>query len=72
MSVVKRCGVCGRFRHYDDADVYCVICGNNTLEDSCACGRDYGYALDDKNDGATLHCPRCGKALKGRSGDFDP
>jgi len=72
MSVTKRCSVCGRFRHYADDDVYCLTCGNNTLETAHSCGRGYEYALDAGNEGTSLHCPRCGKALKGRSAEFDP
>lgn len=71
ISVVKRCAVCGRFRHYSETDVYCVICGNDTLEDECECGRTYDYALEEGNQGASLHCPRCGRSLRGRSSDFD-
>lgn len=44
----------------------------NTLESACSCGRAYEYALEDSNQGTSLHCPKCGKALKGRSADFDP
>ena len=71
-KVVKRCAVCGRFRHYGEEDVYCLLCGNNTLESEHVCGRDYEYALEDTNEGTSLHCPKCGKALKGRSADFEP
>lgn len=72
MIVTKRCSVCGRFRHYAEDDVYCMPCGNNTLETAHACGRGYEYALDARNEETSLHCPRCGKALKGRSAEFDP
>ena len=72
MSVTKRCSVCGRFRHYDEDDDFCVICGHSALESECPCGRDYGYALEDGNQGATLHCPRCGRSLRGRSAEFEP
>jgi hypothetical protein len=71
MRLTKRCSVCGRFRHYADADAYCVICGNEALESECTCGRSYDYALEEGNQGASLHCPRCGRSLKGRSGEFD-
>ena len=71
MTVTKRCSVCGRFREYTADDSYCVICGNETLEAECACGRSYEFALDERNDGASLHCPRCGRSLRGRSGDFE-
>jgi rubrerythrin len=71
MSVTKRCSVCGRFRHYADADAFCVICGNDALESECTCGRNYDYALEEGNQSASLHCPRCGRSLKGRSPDFD-
>jgi hypothetical protein len=69
MSVTKRCSVCGRFRAYEEADAFCLVCGNEGLESECACGRAYDYALAE-GDGA-LHCPRCGRALRGRTGDFE-
>ena len=72
IDVVKRCAVCGRFRHYAETDGYCVICGNQALEDACECGRQFEFALDTGNEGESLHCPRCGKSLRGRSSDFDP
>ena len=71
MTVTKRCGVCARFRHYADDDAFCVICGNEALEGECTCGRSYDYALEDGNQGASLHCPRCGRSLRGRAPDFD-
>ena len=71
INVVKRCAVCGRFRHYAETDAYCVICGNDTLESECECGRSYNYALEEGNQGASLHCPHCGRSLRGRSSDFD-
>ena len=64
----KRCATCGRFRAYDPEDAYCLGCGNDTLEDACACGRDFDYALAEEGD---LHCPRCGKRLRGRSAEFE-
>lgn len=72
MSVTKRCSVCGRFRHYDEDDSFCVICGHSALESECACGREYSFALEDGNQDTSLHCPRCGRSLRGRSADFDP
>ena len=72
MSVTKRCSVCGRFRHYDEDDSFCVICGHSALESECPCGREYAYALEDGNQGTTLHCPRCGRSLRGRSEEFEP
>jgi rubrerythrin len=72
MSVTKRCSVCGRFRHYDEDDSFCVICGHSALESECPCGREYTYALDEGNGGTTLHCPRCGRSLRGRAADFEP
>ena len=70
--IAKRCSVCGRFRQYAEDDAYCLICGNKALESACSCGRAYEYALEDTNQGTSLHCPRCGKGLKGRSAEFDP
>ncbi len=72
VALTKRCSVCGRFRTYAADDEYCVVCGHQALEDACACGRDYAYALHEQNDAGTLHCPRCGKSLRGRSSDFEP
>lgn len=72
MRIAKRCSVCGRFRHYAETDVYCIICGNSALESACSCGREYEYAIEEENQGTSLHCPKCGKSLKGRSADFDP
>ena len=72
MTLTKRCSVCGRFRHYAEDDGFCVICGHDSLESECVCGRNYDYALDDGNEGATLYCPKCGRALRGRSEEFEP
>ena len=64
MSVLatKRCGVCGRFRAYDPADEFCIVCGNDALEEHCICGRAFEYALAETGD---IHCPRCGRVLRG-------
>lgn len=62
---VKRCATCGRFRAYQDDDVYCTVCGNASLESACGCGRSYDYALAE--DSLELHCPRCGRRLRGRA-----
>jgi hypothetical protein len=59
--------VCGRFRAYDADDRYCIGCGSDALESECACGRSFDYALAEIGD---LHCPRCGRPLRGRTGDF--
>jgi hypothetical protein len=72
VTLTKRCVVCGRFRHYTEDDAFCVICGNESLESSCSCGRAYDYALEPGNEATTLHCPKCGRGLKGRSTDFEP
>jgi hypothetical protein len=62
---IKRCATCGRFRTYEDADTFCMGCGNGSLEAACTCGRPYDYALAEE--GAELHCPRCGRRLRGRA-----
>ena len=67
--VTKRCTVCARFRAYDPDDAYCLVCGHESLETACSCGRDFDYALAEHGD--ELHCPRCGKKLRGRSGDYE-
>ena len=73
VTVVKRCSVCGRFRAYMETDTFCIGCGNGTLESTCSCGRGYDYALDDRGgETSSLHCPKCGKSLKGRSAEFEP
>jgi len=65
---VKRCATCARFREYEADDSYCLACGHESLEAACTCGRDFGYALGEP--GTALHCPRCGRALRGRSAEF--
>jgi hypothetical protein len=67
-SVTKRCAVCGRFRPYEEDDAYCLLCGHEALEAHCACGRAYDYALTEEGD---LHCPRCGRTLRGRSTELE-
>lgn len=58
--IVKVCTTCGRFRHYDPADQYCLVCGFESLAAECACGRSLEYATDESEAGG-LHCPRCGR-----------
>jgi DNA-directed RNA polymerase subunit RPC12/RpoP len=65
---VQRCSTCGRFREYHDGDRYCLVCGNESLEAACACGREFDYALHEDGD---LHCPRCGLRLRGRAVEFE-
>jgi hypothetical protein len=62
---IKRCATCARFRAYEDDDAFCVVCGHDTLEAACTCGRGYAYAIDELGD--ELHCPRCGRRLRGRA-----
>jgi DNA-directed RNA polymerase subunit RPC12/RpoP len=68
MTVTKRCVVCGRFRAYDEDDAFCVGCGNEALEAHCHCGRDFSYALAEEGD---VHCPRCGRVLRGRAPELE-
>ena len=65
----KRCTVCGRFRSYEADDGYCIVCGSEALVEACACGRTYTYALPETGD--LLHCPRCGRRLRGRDEEFE-
>jgi hypothetical protein len=64
MPVTKRCAVCGRFRAYDEDDEFCIGCGHEGLEAECACGRAFDYALAENAD---IHCPKCGRVLRGRT-----
>lgn len=70
MSTVTRCTTCGRFRRSEPDDRFCRVCGSEGLEASCACGRDYGWVLDEAET-AELHCPRCGARVRGRSLEFE-
>ena len=67
-TITKRCAVCGRFRSYHDDDRHCIICGHESLETECSCGRDFDYALHETG---PIHCPRCGKSFHGKSPEFD-
>jgi hypothetical protein len=69
VSVIKRCSVCCRFRSYDEDDRFCVACGHDGLDLQCTCGRAYDYLRPD--DEAVLHCPRCGKVLRGRQPEYN-
>jgi hypothetical protein len=66
-ATTKRCTVCGRFRAYDDDDAFCIGCGHEGLESACACGRAFDYALAESAD---IHCPRCGRVLRGRTSEL--
>ena len=68
-SVTKRCAVCGRSRSYEATDEFCAVCGTEALESECTCGRVFDFALDE-SETADLYCPRCGRALRGRAGEF--
>ena len=66
--VTKRCAVCGRFRAYEEGDAFCIGCGHQALKATCGCGREFDFALAEEGD---VHCPRCGRTLRGRSRDFE-
>jgi hypothetical protein len=68
--IPMRCGTCGRFRGYRDGDRFCIVCGSETLNATCACGRPFDYALEEPPD-AALHCPRCGRDFRGASAAWD-
>ena len=38
------------------------------IDRACACGRSFDYALEETGD---LYCPGCGRALRGRSSEFE-
>ncbi len=67
--ITKRCAVCSRIRAYEEDDRFCIVCGSEALEGQCTCGRSYEFALHEV--GELLHCPRCGKRLRGRDDDFE-
>jgi hypothetical protein len=66
--ITKRCTTCTRFRAYHPDDRHCIVCGSDSLVDRCRCGREFDYALAEEGE---LHCPRCGRPLRGRSEEFD-
>jgi len=66
-TTTKRCTVCGRFRAYDMDDEFCIGCGHEGLESECSCGRAFDYALAETGD---IHCPRCGRVLRGRTSEL--
>ena len=68
MPVTKRCAVCTRVRAYEEEDAFCISCGSEALEDRCECGRAFDYALEVE--GSEMHCPRCGRSLRGRASEF--
>ena len=68
-NVAKRCSICGRFRSYEAEDAFCIVCGSDALESECGCGRRFDFSLEEPED-AHLYCPRCGRALRGRSDEF--
>lgn len=67
--IIKRCATCGRFRSYEEEDAFCIGCGHDSLASACECGRPYDYALAET--GVELHCPRCGKRLRGRNNEIE-
>ncbi len=66
--VTKRCTVCGRFRAYHADDHYCIVCGHESLDAECGCGRPFDYALGEAG---PIHCPGCGKSFHGKSEEFE-
>jgi len=67
-DTTKRCATCGRFRAYEEEDRFCLVCGTESLESQCGCGRAFDFALAEDGD---LYCPRCGARLRGRSNEFE-
>jgi ribosomal protein L37E len=65
--VTKRCTVCGRFRSYQTEDEYCIVCGHESLEAECTCGRDFDYA---RTETGSIHCPKCGKSFHGKQAEY--
>lgn len=65
-----RCRTCGRFHAYRDGDRFCIVCGSESLEAACDCGRGFEYALDEPPHGA-LHCPRCGRDFRGAAAEWE-
>jgi hypothetical protein len=67
-TITKRCTVCRKFRRYDPDDRYCIECGHEGLESACECGRAFDYDIPESGN---VHCPRCGKPLRGKSPEYD-
>jgi hypothetical protein len=67
--IPKRCAVCSRIRTYEEDDRFCIVCGSDALETHCSCGRSFDFAIREAGD--MLHCPRCGKRLRGRDGEYE-
>ncbi len=65
--IAKHCETCGRFRLYAPDDVYCIVCGYQSLTAACSCGRSFDYALAEPPGGG-LHCPRCGRDFRAGGG----
>jgi DNA-directed RNA polymerase subunit RPC12/RpoP len=67
--IPKQCATCGRFGAYEEADAFCIACGHDSLTAACDCGRTFEYALTE--DAGELHCPRCGRRLRGRTPEVE-
>ena len=67
--LARRCATCGRFRAYRDGDRFCIVCGSESLDEHCACGRAFDYALAEPEAGG-VHCPRCGRDFRGAQTDW--
>ena len=64
--------VCARFRGYEVDDRYCVgLRARRARGRMRVLCRALRLNLRAEDDDTTLHCPRCGKVLRGRQKEYD-